>query len=256
MFDSIIFTNALWVFSLSSIIVLCVLIFGKLFAPYGKMTSNVWGSVMIPARLGWIIMESPTSILFVVFLLLCDHLNNGLIVLFFVWQFHYFYRSFIFPFLTRHSKPMPILMMFSGMSFQLINIYFQAGWLFFVAPKDMYGGDYLQSPPFIIGFVIFLIGSFINRQADYILKNLRKPGETEYKIPYGGLYRFISCPNYLGEIIIWLGWAVLLKSWVGLSFFMWTVANLVPRALTSHKWYKENFTDYPSERKAIIPGIL
>ena len=120
----------------------------------------------------------------------------------------------------------------------------------------MYGGDYLQSPPFIIGFVIFLIGSFINRQADYILKNLRKPGETEYKIPYGGLYRFISCPNYLGEIIIWLGWAVLLKSWVGLSFFMWTVANLVPRALTSHKWYKENFTDYPSERKAIIPGIL
>ena len=151
---------------------------------------------------------------------------------------------------------MPVSMMFSSLSFQVINIYFQAGWLFVVAPKDMYGDGYLQSPNFIIGLIVFLAGTIINRHSDYTLRNLRKPGETEYKIPYGGLYKFVSCPNYLGEIMIWLGWAILLKSWVGVAFFMWTVANLVPRALVSHKWYQEKFTDYPIERKAIIPGIL
>ncbi|HQE66815.1 MAG TPA: 3-oxo-5-alpha-steroid 4-dehydrogenase, partial [Bacillota bacterium] len=42
----------------------------------------------------------------------------------------------------------------------------------------------------------------------------------------------------------------------GLSFFVFTIANLVPRALSSHTWYKNNFPEYPSERKAVIPYIL
>ena len=256
MFNSIIFNNALTIFIVLSIVVLLILTTSNLFAPYGKMTSNAWGSTMVPARLAWVIMESPATILCTLLFLMCDHLNSGLIVLFCIWQFHYFYRNFIFPFLTRHSNPMPVSMMFSSLSFQLINIYFQAGWLFVVAPKDMYASGYLQSPNFIIGFSVFIAGTIINRRSDSVLRNLRKPGETEYKIPYGGLYRFVSCPNYLGEIMIWLGWAILLKSWVGVAFFMWTIANLVPRALTSHKWYKEKFTDYPTERKAIIPRIL
>ena len=256
MFNPMIFNYALIIFIVMSVVVLLILTNSNLFAPYGKMTSNAWGSFMVPARLAWIIMESPAPILSAVLFFMCDHLNSGLIVLFCIWQFHYFYRSFIFPFLTRHSKAMPISMMFSSLSFQIINLYFQAGWLFVVSPKDMYADGYLQSPNFIIGFIVFLAGTIINRYSDHILRNLRKPNETEYKIPYGGLYKFISCPNYLGEIMIWLGWAILLKSWVGVAFFMWTVANLVPRALVSHKWYQEKFTDYPIERKAIIPGIL
>jgi steroid 5-alpha reductase family enzyme len=77
---------------------------------------------------------------------------------------------------------------------------------------------------------LFLAGFIINRGADHVLRNLRKPGVAGYKIPYGGLYRWISCPNYFGEIITWIGWAVVTWSLPGLAFAAWTAANLVPRA--------------------------
>jgi len=37
---------------------------------------------------------------------------------------------------------------------------------------------------------------------------------------------------------------------------LWTIANLAPRALANHKWYKETFPEYPSQRKALIPFFL
>ena len=66
----------------------------------------------------------------------------------------------------------------------------------------------------------------------------------------------MSSPNYLGEMIEWLGWAIMTWSLAGLVFFFWTVANLLPRAVANHKWYKKKFPDYPSDRKAIIPYLL
>ncbi|MEN8156476.1 MAG: hypothetical protein ABFS10_05970 [Bacteroidota bacterium] len=37
---------------------------------------------------------------------------------------------------------------------------------------------------------------------------------------------------------------------------MAVVFNLVPRALSHHRWYRSTFPDYPLERNAIIPYIL
>jgi 3-oxo-5-alpha-steroid 4-dehydrogenase 1 len=45
-------------------------------------------------------------------------------------------------------------------------------------------------------------------------------------------------------------------SLAGLSFAVWTIANLVPRAIAGHKWYNEKFEDYPKDRKAILPYLL
>ena len=102
---------------------------------------------------------------------------------------------------------------------------------------------------------MFLLGFAINLQSDSILRSLRKPGETDYKVPHGGLYRFVSCPNYLGEIVEWSGWALMTWSLPGLAFALYTFANLAPRALKHHRWYQEKFADYPKERKALIPGL-
>ena len=83
-----------------------------------------------------------------------------------------------------------------------------------------------------------------------------KPGETGYKIPHGGLYHYISCPNYFGELVEWAGWALLTFSLPGLAFFVWTAANLVPRALAHHRDYRARFTHYPAQRRALIPFLL
>ena len=108
---------------------------------------------------------------------------------------------------------------------------------------------------FIAGVSLFIIGMFVNVQSDNVLLNLRKPGETGYKIPQGGAYKYVSCPNLMGEMLEWIGFAVLVGALPAWSFAIWTIANLAPRAVAHHHWYLEKFDNYPSERKAFIPFI-
>ena len=137
-------------------------------------------------------------------------------------------------------------------SFNLCNT-FLLGYYFsnFAANEN----SWLTDIRFIIGVTIFILGVWINWKADNILIHLRKPEETDYKIPKGCLFKYISCPNMLGELIEWAGFAILCWNLPALTFFIWSAANLVPRALAHHKWYKNKFADYPKDRKAIIPFI-
>lgn len=41
------------------------------------------------------------------------------------------------------------------------------------------------------------------------------------------------------------------------AFVLAEVTSMLPRALRGHRWYHDKFgSDYPSERKAVIPWIL
>ena len=88
------------------------------------------------------------------------------------------------------------------------------------------------------------------------LIRMRRGDPTTYRIPYGGGFRWVTCPNYLGEIIEWSGWALASRSPAGLAFAVFTFANLAPRALAHHRWYHDRFPAYPSDRKALIPFLL
>ncbi|KTG33508.1 hypothetical protein cypCar_00010658 [Cyprinus carpio] len=52
------------------------------------------------------------------------------------------------------------------------------------------------------GSCMWLLGCIINIHSNHILRNLRKPGETDYKIPRGGMFEYVSGANFFGEI--WL----------------------------------------------------
>ena len=107
----------------------------------------------------------------------------------------------------------------------------------------------------IVGFVIFFIGFYINISSDNILIKLRT-NQKGYVIPKGGLFNHVSCPNFFGEIIEWLGFAIMTLNPGSVSFLIWTVCNLVPRSKAHHKWYQNNFENYPKKRKAVIPYFL
>jgi 3-oxo-5-alpha-steroid 4-dehydrogenase 1 len=109
---------------------------------------------------------------------------------------------------------------------------------------------------FSLGITIFLLGFYLNQQSDSTLRNLRKPGERDYKIPRGGAFEYISAPHFLGEIIEWLGYAIAVNHTSAYAFVLFTMSNLIPRSLSHHKWYHDNFKDYPKNRKAIIPFLL
>ncbi len=222
-------------------------------APYGRHSRSGWGPA-IGGRLTWTLMELPASLGFA---LLYFQGENALelvpLVLLGFWQLHYVQRTFIYPLLAKGTpKPWPLLVVFFGFSFQLLNAFINAR---FISEVGQYPQLWLTEPRFLAGAGIFLVGLAINLQSDAILRALRKPGESGYKIPHGGLYRLISCPNYFGEIVEWCGWALMTWSLPGLAFALYTFANLAPRALKHHRWYREKFPDYPAKRKALIPGL-
>jgi len=234
------------------VIVFIILFFVS--AEYGRYNSKKWGP-QIDNTLGWMIMECIPPIIFVTFFILGNRQSNLVALVFLlIWEIHYIHRAFIYPLKIRGKKQIPILIVIMGMIFNGFNGYIQGRYLFELSP--IHTNDWLLTPMFIIGTIIFIIGFLINLNSDHILRNLRKPGEVGYKIPHNGFFRWVSCPNYFGELLEWMGWAILTWSFAGLFFFLWTAANLVPRAYSHHKWYIAKFPDYPKNRKAIFPFIF
>ena len=243
---------------------LCPLIFAALMlmpAAYGRHkagSSRLWGPG-IPTRWSWIIMEAPSSIGFALVFFWGDRaLQPAALVLFLLWQSHYFQRTFIFPFRLR-IKPgdtTPVGIPLASLATKSVISFLNASILSWSSIRADYGTDWLWDPRFLAGVAVFALGWHVNRKADAMLAALRQPGEKGYKIPRGWLYERISCPNYLGEILIWCGWAIASWSWAGLAFMLVTVANLLPRALQNHRWYHATFVHYPAERKALIPYLL
>lgn len=243
---------------LTSTLLAAVIVFPLLFfiaAPYGRYTRQGWGP-QLPNWLGWLLMESVSAILMLIMFLIGDTPKTiTLIIFLLMWEAHYVHRAFIYPFLLRDRwKRVPAVVFLMGAIFNLCNGYLNGRYLFDLS-GTRYSTDWLTQPQFIFGALLFLLGLIINRHADHVLRELRREGDTEYKIPRGGLYRYISCPNYFGEIMEWLGWAIATWSLPGFAFAIWTFANLAPRARAHHKWYRQTFKEYPAERKALFPGV-
>lgn len=223
-------------------------------APYGRHVRKGWGNT-IDNRLGWIVMEAPAPLVFAVYFMIGEHRNTlTALVFLLMWETHYIHRSFIYPFgLRSEGKRMPVVIAGMGLLFNALNGYLNGRWLFTFSGG--YPNAWLLEPRFVVGLLLFASGFIINRHADRTLRHLRENGESGYAVPQGGMYRWISCPNYFGEIIEWIGWAIATWSLAGLAFAVWTAANLVPRARSHHQWYRESFADYPRERKALVPRL-
>ncbi|KAK8934026.1 Steroid 5-alpha-reductase DET2 [Platanthera zijinensis] len=212
-------------------------------------------------------MESPTLWLSLLLFPAGRHRSSP-IALFILSLFflHYINRTLIYPLRLRRLQistgggggfPFSVLAM--GFFFNLLNAYIQ------IRSATHYT-DY-DSQPWIfgiwtaarvtIGLGIFFWGMSVNIRSDMALVRLKAQGGGGYKIPRGGWFEQVSCPNYMGEIAEWLGWAVVTCSPAAFGFLMFTTANLVPRARSHHTWYLEKFgEDYPRSRKAVVPYIL
>jgi 3-oxo-5-alpha-steroid 4-dehydrogenase 1 len=223
-------------------------------APYGKTSRAGWGP-KIPGKAAWLFMEIVSLAGITTFFLTGRNHELPYLVFFLLWSGHYVYRSLIFPFLRRgNASGLPLAVMMFGIGFNLLNTFFN-GWSLF-HEATVFGPSWLVDPRFIAGALLFAGGFALNVHSDGVLRGLRRGGERAYKIPRGGFFRFVSCPNYLGEILEWIGWAVLTWSWAGATFALWTAANLAPRAVSYHAWYRKTFPEYPKERKALIPFIF
>ena len=235
---------------LAAIIFLTLLIIN---APYGRFFKKNFG-FSLNFKLGWFIQEIVSPLSFS-FFFLYGPIEKNITTWFFysIWILHYIYRSIIYPLrMNKNSSKIPIVIIFSAIFFNLINGFING---FYFSNIKYYDPTYYLNANFILGFIILILGVYINFTSDNILIHLKSKNKG-YIIPKGKFYKYISCPNYFGEMIEWLGFAIMTLSLPAFIFFVWTVANLFPRAIATHKWYKENFTNYPKDRKAIIPFII
>jgi protein-S-isoprenylcysteine O-methyltransferase Ste14 len=239
-----------WVF-------IAVAVFISLFfvaAPYGRYFRQRFGP-SINGKIGWIIMESPAPLVFAAFLVADIRIITVVQVVFLaIWEIHYIDRSFVYPLTLRMSlKPLPLLVVIAGLAFNIINAYLNSNYIVINTPK--YSVLWLYDIRFPAGLALFLLGFIVNRHSDYILYRIRHISRQEYGIPQDGFYRWVSCPNYLGEIFMWIGWTITTWSPVAAAFSLWTVTNLVPRARSHHQWYRQHFVNYPNKRRALVPWI-
>ena len=231
--------------------IISFLLLFKITAPYGKFSDRKYG-VLINYKLGWFIQEI-ISPLFLFYFFYIGDIEKTFIhwFLIIIWIVHYINRSIIFPLRLKKSSKMPISVILSAIFFNIINGFTNG---YYLGNLAVFPNEYFLNTNFILGLLFFIIGVSINVNADNILIKIRNQNKG-YQIPKGKLYNLISCPNYLGEMIEWIGFALMCWSLPSLLFAIWTIANLFPRAIAQHKWYKNKF-DYPSNRKAIIPYIF
>ncbi|MEG2479196.1 MAG: DUF1295 domain-containing protein [Mucinivorans sp.] len=226
-------------------------------AGYGLFFDRKWGAP-VANRVGWMLMEVPV---FVVMALLWVNSPRAMdtvpLIFFTLFEVHYFQRSFIFPLLMRGHSKMPLGIVTMGVAFNVLNALMQGGWIFWLAPADMYTEEWLYTPQFWIGLAMFIFGMTTNIQSDRIIRNLRAPGDTNHYLPSGGMFNYVTSANYFGEFVEWTGFAVMTWSLSGAVFAIWTFANLAPRAHAIFNRYEQEFGQSVEQRKLkrIIPFI-
>lgn len=221
-------------------------------APYGRHVKQGWGPTL-PNKWGWVFMEFPSFAIILYFFIVSNQ-SAYASMLSLLWIAHYFNRSFIFPFRIRtNGKEMPLIIVVSAICFNLVNAWLNG---YFLSVFENYSDNSFIEWNFLTGLVFFVFGFLVNQISDNRLINLRQPGESGYKIPKGFLFEYISCPNHFGELVQWFGFALMAWNFPAACFFIWTAANLVPRSIRHHNWYREHFGDYPKKRKALVPGFL
>lgn len=220
-------------------------------ASYGRYAAS---GTSVPARLAWFLFESPNLLVPACLTLLLPHAPlptvNATLLMFFL--IHYFHRALIYPFLRmpQTATSMPVSVVLAAAFFCCCNSSLQ----YVALLLHHYPETWFYDPRFISGTILAITGMAINIHADSILLRLRTTGR--YQIPYGALFRFVSCPNFLGEILQWTGWAIACWSHSAAAFALYTFCNTAPRAWSHHHFYKRRFEDYPNDRRALIPFVL
>ncbi|KAM3477314.1 hypothetical protein MY8738_006498 [Beauveria namnaoensis] len=107
------------------------------------------------------------------------------------------------------------------------------------------------------GTALYLFGEIGNALVHLYLSSLRSAGGTERKIPRGYGFGFVTCPNYMYEILAWIGVIIVSRDWTVALFIAIGGAQMFVWAKGKEKAYRKEFGDkYKKKRFVILPGLL
>ncbi|XP_078261489.1 3-oxo-5-alpha-steroid 4-dehydrogenase 2-like isoform X2 [Rhinoraja longicauda] len=186
---------------------------------YGKYVTNDQSLMLVPAKVGWFVMELPSFLIPALFLYRSDSLDStGKKLLLFLFCGHYFHRTFIYGFRTK-GNPMPCTVVIFACIFCTLNGYLQGYSMIYCTHYD---DDWTSG----------------------------------IRFTSGGFFEYVSGANYFGEIVEWFGYALATCTFPAFMFAIFTAINLGFRAHQHHRYYVQKFDDYPKSRKSLIPFII
>ncbi|KAI1329365.1 3-oxo-5-alpha-steroid 4-dehydrogenase-domain-containing protein [Xylariaceae sp. FL0255] len=112
-------------------------------------------------------------------------------------------------------------------------------------------------PLFTVGMALFFFGEIANANVHSYLSSLRKPGETARKIPNGLGFKLVTCPNYMFEVIAWIGIILVTRSPTLVVFILIGTYYMYIWGVGKEKAYRKEFGDkYKKKRYVMLPGLL
>ena len=113
--------------------------------------------------------------------------------------------------------------------------------------------------PFLLypGLILYVIGEIGTFSAHQTLRNLRSLGGKERGIPRGFFFDLVTCPNYMFEVLVWIGlYLISGLSWSIVVFLAIGVAQMALWAKKKEKIYRAEFPDkYKRKRYVMLPGL-
>jgi very-long-chain enoyl-CoA reductase len=104
---------------------------------------------------------------------------------------------------------------------------------------------------------LYAFGELANLNTHLILRNLRSPGGTERGVPQGLGFAWVTCPNYLFEVLAWASLCVITRSWTTVLFTAVAGGQMAVWARKKEARYrKEMGAKYQKKRYAMIPGLV
>ena len=111
-----------------------------------------------------------------------------------------------------------------------------------------------------LGLILFLGGSWINTYSEYTRYIWKKINLNKGKLYTGGLFKYAMHINYLGDIILFSGLALITQALSLLIIPLMMAFNFVFYIIPSldkylGKKYGDEFTEYAGRTKKLIPGV-
>jgi protein-S-isoprenylcysteine O-methyltransferase Ste14 len=111
-----------------------------------------------------------------------------------------------------------------------------------------------------LGLILFLSGSWINTYSEYTRYIWKKNDLNKGKLYTGGLFKYSMHINYFGDIVLFIGLALITQSFslfvipliMALNFVFYIIPSLDKYL---GKKYGDEFTEYAARTKKFIPGV-
>jgi 3-oxo-5-alpha-steroid 4-dehydrogenase 1 len=192
------------------IIPVSMLFFSNVPTPYGRFyKKDIWGPDL-DEKNAWFIMESTGLFMFLIFYFLygINKFSYAPLVFLSMWIFHYINRAIIYPYviMKQKYKKFPLILVILGFFYLSMFTYLNAK---NISSNPKYTLEWLKSPVFIIGTIIFFIGFIINVWADCKLhiskkkiekneenkenkedENIEENNKKEFKLYENGKFNF------------------------------------------------------------------